>query len=104
MKSSMKRILALILSLMLLIPALAEDTEPTEQEVVLEELVIPEEDELDDVELQLDDGIPVDLSVEDLLEVPEIEDIDEVVADDSSEETVEDGALADNAGETVSVR
>ena len=54
MKSSMKRMLALILSLMLLIPALAEDTEPTEQEVVLEELVIPEEDELGDVELQLD--------------------------------------------------
>ena len=46
MKSSMKRMLALILSLMLLMPALAEDTEPTEQEVVLEELVIPEEDEL----------------------------------------------------------
>ena len=112
MKSSMKRILALVLSLMLLIPALAEDSEQTEPEVVLEELVIPEEDELGNVELELelDDeiGVPADLSVEDFLEVPEIEDIDEAVdeaVEDALEETTEaDGTLADNAGETVRVR
>ena len=41
MKSSMKRMLALVLSLMLLIPALAEDTEQSVQnDVVLEELDI----------------------------------------------------------------
>ena len=71
---------------------------------MLEEPVIPEEDELGDVELQLDDGIPVDLSVEELLDVPEIEDIDEAVVNVSSEEPEENSELADNAGETVRVR
>ncbi len=45
MKPSMKRMMALVLSLMLLFPALAEDSEQIivpESEAVLEELNLPE--------------------------------------------------------------
>ena len=108
MKSSMKRMLALVLSLMLLIPALAEDTEQSVQnDVVLEELDIPEGDASDDVELDLElDGAiepSLDLSEGDLIEVPEIGDlVDEASTENAG--AAEEGALADNAGETAKVR
>ena len=93
---------------MLLIPALAEDTEQgVQNDVVLEELDIPEGDASDDVELDLElDGAiepSLDLSEGDLIEVPEIGDlVDEASTENAG--TAEEGALADNAGETAKVR
>ena len=88
---------------MLLIPALAEDTEQgVQNDVVLEELDIPEGDASDDVELDLElDGEinpSLDLSEGELIEVPEIGDfVDEASTGNAG--AAEEGALADNAGE-----
>ena len=112
MKTTLKRVMALLLALLLAVPALAlsEDGEALilepEQEIVPQdqaglELELEEElDGLDDLDLVLDPG------GDDALEIPEdlsvLDGVDEAGESDV-EGNVEDGALASNDWEYIDV-
>ena len=125
MKHAMLRTLALILVLMLVLPGLVLADDDTlalpESGIDMGDMELPEQDgdALQDVELTLEvdgeEGIgiteeePASIldggeALEGLIDVPALEDIDDAVeAAPEADAEQADGALADNAAETVSV-